>query len=75
MIASDPTEAAKRFDHLLGNERVAEVARAGLGELRKLFGSRRARGVEMAVRALSGVRDAGGIEALAPAFIAQLPTS
>jgi hypothetical protein len=52
----------------------AEVARSGLAQLRRYFGAPRAAGVEMAIRALDGVKTADAIRELAPAFVAQLPT-
>jgi hypothetical protein len=72
MIASDPTEISRRFAELLTSDRVGDVAAQGLQHLIAQFGARRSPGVEMAVRALEGVRDAAFIEAFAPTYMAQL---
>jgi hypothetical protein len=61
------------LDHIMGSDpKVAEVVIEGLNCLRSQFGAPRAPGVEMAVRALAGVKDEGFVRALAPAFVEQL---
>lgn len=72
MIASDPSEISRRFDELLDSERVGEITAQGLRYLRAQFGARRSPGVEMAVRALDGVRSAAFVEDFAPTYVAQL---
>jgi hypothetical protein len=73
MMATDAEQVAATFDRLLTHPQTADVTRHGLTQLHRHFGAPRAAGVEMAVRALTGVREEATVRALAPAFLAQLP--
>jgi hypothetical protein len=73
MMTSDVDKVTATFGELLRNARIREVARAGLGHFHQLFGASRTPGVEMAIRALSGIQEPSTITALATAFTAQIP--
>jgi hypothetical protein len=73
MIASDAYEVADTFGRLLIVPRVAQATQQGLRYVRQLFGVATAPGVQMAVQALTAVKDPDEIRALAPAYVALLP--
>lgn len=64
---------AERFRTMLEDPDVGQVVRHGLALLRSQFGTPRAEGTRMATAALDGTLPRPLIEALAPAFLAQLP--
>jgi len=73
MMTTPAGHVAATLATLTRSERVGAVAIEGLGYLRDLFGRPRSRGVEMAVRALTGDIPEDRIRALAPAFVRALP--
>jgi hypothetical protein len=72
MMTADVETVAATMNQLLGDPRAGDATRTGLDALHRMFGSPRTDGVEMAIRALSAVPGVSP-EALAPAFMAQLP--
>lgn len=77
MIGSNAREVARTLRRLLNDPEVGLTARTGLGYLTEQFGGtpRRARGAEMAVRALAGARPREFVEGLAAAYTRTLAQS
>ena len=72
MQTSIPSAVAATFSRLMSDPDVGGVSRKGVEFLTAQFGSRRALGVDMAARALTGVVPERTIRALGPAFIKAL---
>ena len=77
MVGSNAREVARTLRRLLNDPEVGMTARTGLGYLTEQFGGtpRRARGAEMAVRALAGARPREFVEGLAAAYARTLARS
>jgi hypothetical protein len=73
MMTTPTDHVAATLAPLTRSERVGAVTIEGLGYLRDLFGRPRSRGVDMAVRALTGDIPEDRVRALAPAFVRALP--
>ena len=73
MMATDPRDAASRFEALLASGRTAEVTTNGLRKLRELFGGARTPGTAMALDALAGDPIESQVADIAAAYLDGLP--
>jgi hypothetical protein len=73
MLASDPLEVGETLARLVKQGHAAELTRQGLVYLDQLFRASAPVGVNLAVQALDGIRNADEIRRLAPAYISALP--
>ncbi len=73
LMQATPLDLVNRtFTRLLDDERAAQATHDGIEHLRRLFGARRAPGVEMAIRSFGLALPAERVRAICTDFIAQL---